>query len=310
MHYSPLRYPGGKNKIAAFIAKLCEVNEINGHYIEPYSGGASVALCLLLEGYVNKITINDADRSIYAFWYSLIHETDRLIERIITTPVTVEEWDRQRHIQSIKNTVELLDLGFSTFFMNRTNRSGIILGGIIGGRGQLGQYPIDCRFNKEELIGRIINVAARQDCIEVRNLDALDLIKELPSGQNQDTLIYFDPPYFNKACSLYLNHYQPQDHEDVRNAITEVSGYQWVVSYDNLKEIRQLYQNYRSKYFSFKHTAFEVRDGKEVMFFSPGLLLSNCRHWDPRQFKFKGKNENRRVEYDFPKPPSKSPQGV
>ena len=73
--YSPLRYPGGKNKLSAFIAKICIDNNINGHYVEPYSGGASVALFLLLEGFVNKITINDKDRAIYAFWYCVLNKT-------------------------------------------------------------------------------------------------------------------------------------------------------------------------------------------------------------------------------------------
>ncbi len=60
--YSPLRYPGGKNKLAKFIASICVQNNINGHYVEPYAGGASVALHLLINGYVKEITINDFDK--------------------------------------------------------------------------------------------------------------------------------------------------------------------------------------------------------------------------------------------------------
>ena len=57
MFYSPLRYPGGKNKLAKFIAKICVDNDINGHYIEPYAGGASVSLYLLIEGKVKKLRL-------------------------------------------------------------------------------------------------------------------------------------------------------------------------------------------------------------------------------------------------------------
>ena len=166
-HYSPLRYPGGKNKLSAFLAKICVDNNINGHYVEPYSGGASVALFLLLEGFVSDITINDKDRSIYAFWHSVLNKTTQLCERIENTEITVTEWNKQREIQNRKETADLLELGFSTFFLNRTNRSGIINAGIIGGKEQNGNYLMDCRFNKSELIQRIKIIAKRKKNIRL-----------------------------------------------------------------------------------------------------------------------------------------------
>jgi len=150
MFYSPLRYPGGKNKLSAFIAKICIDNNINGHYVEPYSGGASVALFLLMEGFVEKITINDKDRSIYAFWYSVLNKTNKLCERIENAELNIEEWRKQKEVQANKKKADLLDLGFSTFYLNRTNRSGIINAGVIGGIQQNGNYLMDCRFNKED----------------------------------------------------------------------------------------------------------------------------------------------------------------
>ena len=162
MFNSPLRYPGGKNKLSAFIAKICVEQGIDGRYVEPYAGGASVALFLLLEKIVQKITINDKDRSIYSFWYSVLNCTEELIERIETTPITIENWYIQKEIQTRKEDVDLLDLGFSTLFLNRTNRSGIISGGMIGGISQDGNYKLDCRFNKVEIIRRIEEIASRK----------------------------------------------------------------------------------------------------------------------------------------------------
>ena len=153
--YSPLRYPGGKNKLARFIASLCVSNNISGHYVEPYTGGASVALKLLLDGYVNEITINDLDRSIYAFWHSILTNTNKFCRKIRNTEVTLNNWKRFRKIFLNKEKASLFDLGFATFFLNRTNRSGIINGGVIGGVKQKGEYKIDCRFNKDNLIDRI-----------------------------------------------------------------------------------------------------------------------------------------------------------
>lgn len=293
--YSPLRYPGGKNKLAAFIAKVCKDNNINGHYVEPYSGGASVALFLLLEGFVDHVTINDMDRSLYAFWYSILNNPDEFIERIMETPITIEEWLKQREIQKHKKDIDLFDLGFSTFYLNRTNRSGIITAGVIGGQKQSGEYKMNCRFNKDGLIKRIRRIANRAENITLHNLDALVLMKTIDSPVD-NTLVYFDPPYYNKASSLYMNHYDPLDHIGVRDGIAKLP-YLWVVSYDNTEEISSLYSDFTIKEFEFKHTAYESRVGKEIMFFSEKLELPKISDWDPLRFKLQKKQEKNKLVY-------------
>lgn len=286
MYYSPLRYPGGKNKLSAFMAKICIENRINGHYVEPYSGGASVALFLLLEGFVQKITINDKDRSIYAFWYSVLNKTNQLCEMIEKTGVTVEEWKIQREIQNNKNKADLLELGFSTFFMNRTNRSGIITGGIMGGVNQDGNFLIDCRFNKQELIQRIKVIASRKKDIRLYKKDAIKLITKIQLESNKNNVIfYFDPPYYLKASSLYMNHYKKESHKEVSDAIKRIQNIRWIVSYDNVPEIKDLYSDCSSKEYTFKHTAYNIRTGKEVLFFSPDLKQPELDNWNPLKFK-------------------------
>lgn len=286
MHLSPLRYPGGKNRIANFIAQVCVDNRISGLYVEPYAGGASVALFLLFSNVVKKIVINDKDRSIYAFWYSVLHHTDRLCQMIIDTEVNVENWHKQKKVQSRKQYANLLELGFSTLFLNRTNRSGIISGGIIGGIDQTGEYKIDCRFNKEELINRIRRIAQRKDYISVYNLDAISLIYKIEQQRSKNlmnALIYFDPPYYKKGGSLYLNHYIKSDHKDVAGAIS-LLNYKWIVSYDNVPEIQELYKKFRNIEYSLKHTAHSARDGGEVLFFQDSLIIPNL-HQNPIEYK-------------------------
>ncbi len=292
MFYSPLRYPGGKNKLSAFIAKICVDNSINGLYVEPYAGGASVALFLLFEGFVNKIIINDKDRSIYAFWHSVINKPKELCELIDRTEVTIENWYKLREVQKLKNKADLLNLGFSTLFMNRTNRSGIINGGPIGGYEQLGDYKIDCRFNKEEIKRRIINIASRKKDIKLYRKDALkliDLIEEKADKEN--TVIYFDPPYYLKASSLYMNHYSNDNHETVCNRIKNISNIRWIVSYDNVPEIQNLYSNFEKKEYSFKHTAYKVREGKEILFFSDNITIANIIKNNPVKYKLQRKTK-------------------
>ncbi|WP_392419691.1 DNA adenine methylase [Capnocytophaga canis] len=286
MHYSPLRYPGGKNKLSAFIAKICIDNDINGHYVEPYSGGASVALFLLMEGYVSKITINDKDRSIYSFWHSVLNNTEKLCYLIEQAEFSIEEWRKQKSIQSRKEKADLLELGFSTFYLNRTNRSGIINAGVIGGIRQNGNYLMDCRFNKVDLINRVKKIAKRKKNIRLYNEDAVNLIDKIQKEtKDNNTIFYFDPPYYLKARTLYMNHYQYGDHKQVSEKIKNIQNIHWIVSYDNVPEIKELYKEFSKKEYSFKHTAYDSRDGKEILFFSNKLKQPQEKDWNPLNYK-------------------------
>lgn len=274
---SPLRYPGGKSKIAAFVKQIIKDNNLlDGVYVEPFAGGAAVALSLLMDEYVSRIVINDNDRSIYAFWYSVLNETERLCQYIEETPVTMDTWRMQREIQSAdnKNTVDLLSLGFSTFFMNRTNRSGIIKAGVIGGFNQTGNYKIDARYKKEELIGRIRRIAAYADRIELHNEDAADLISRISNITPQNTIMYLDPPYYKKGRGLYMNYYNDSDHKTIRDVITNVNTIRWIVSYDNSTFIKSLYEDFRSQEFYLNYSANNNGKGTEVIFFSNNCIVS------------------------------------
>lgn len=274
---SPLRYPGGKAKIADFIKQVVKDNDLlDGVYVEPYAGGAAVALSLLMDEYVSRIIINDKDRSIYAFWYSVLYDTDRLCKLIEETPVTMETWWEQRTFQSVENkeTTDLLTLGFSTFFMNRTNRSGIIKAGVIGGFDQRGNYKIDARYRKEDLIARIRRIASYADRIELHHEDAVDFVKHIVQVLPQNTILYLDPPYYKKGRGLYMNYYEDADHEKIRDVITNVDTFRWVVSYDNSLFIKELYHSFRSQEFYLNYSANNNVKGTEVIFFSNNCLVS------------------------------------
>lgn len=298
MFYSPLRYPGGKNRLSAFLAKICIDNNIHGHYVEPYAGGASVALFLLLEGYVSKITINDKDRSIYAFWHSIKNNCIQLCDLIDRTEITIENWYKQKEIQKQKDNVDLLTLGFSTLFLNRTNRSGIIKGGVIGGIRQDGDYKIDCRFNKEDIKQRIKFIAKYASSIEVYNDDAIDLIDKIQlEAVNEGTIFYFDPPYYLKADQLYMNHYMDEHHKVVSDKIKAIKNIHWVVSYDDNINIEKLYLNLPTKKYSFNHSAGISKSGKEIMFFSHDLKQPGVIDYNPVNFKIKINKNRKEIVY-------------
>lgn len=277
MFYSPLRYPGGKNKLSKFIAQICVDNNICGHYVEPYAGGASVALYLLLEGKVNNITINDYDRSIYAFWYSVLNHTNKFCELIENTDINIENWLKMKEVQKNKKKADILELGFSTFFLNRTNRSGIINAGVIGGIKQVGIYKMDCRFNKKDLINRIRLIAKYKKNIKLYRKDALKLIEKIKKeSSNNNTIFYFDPPYYIKGPGLYKNSYNNDDHKKVSQEIEKIKTIHWIVSYDNTSKVKDFYKFVKNSFeFNLTYTAFCIKKGKEILFFDPKLKNIN-----------------------------------
>ncbi|MEC1723079.1 DNA adenine methylase [Schinkia azotoformans] len=271
---SPLRYPGGKNKTYKYIRQLVMINNCTT-YIEPFAGGSAVALNLLLDGVVKKIIINDFDKSIYALWYSIVNHPNQLIGLINDTEITIEEWYKQKELQKNKENVPLLELGFSTLFLNRTNRSGIIKGGAIGGIKQNGNYSIDCRFPKESIINKIRAISNLSSKIEVYNLDALVFINNVIK-KTRNSFTFFDPPYFKKGPSLYTNFYKNEDHKELSEIIQkELRNRKWIVTYDNAIEIKNMYHKLNYIEYYLNYTAGSSKKGIEYMFYSNNLQIDD-----------------------------------
>ncbi len=297
MYYSPLRYPGGKSKLASFISKVCIDNNIKSTYLEPYAGGASVGLHLLLNGIVNDICINDADKSLYSFWFSLVNHSEELLRLIHDSPINMETWRACKEIQNQKDNANILDLAFSTFFLNRTNRSGIIKAGVIGGNDQTGNYKMDSRFNKAALIDRIEHIVCESNRITVTNNDAIDFINlQRNLGVRDDVIAYFDPPYYFKAKSLYMNHYNPEDHKLVAESILAINEFKYIISYDDTEEIKQLYSRLPSKSYSFTHNIINSRKGEEILFFEPSLKIESLLEKNPVKYRHR-KNTPKKIFY-------------
>lgn len=273
MNGSPLRYPGGKALMTPFLVDLFRENGLQHIvYAEPYAGGAGAAINLLMENYVDRIIINDANIGIYSFWHFLITEPDRFIQTTEEIPVTLTEWYRQKEI--IKNsTVPSFELGVATFFLSRTNRSGVIKGGPIGGsteeHQQSAKYKIDCRFNKTNLVARLRDIADKRDRISVFNMDALDFLQLLP----HDTFVYLDPPYYVKGKSLYMDHYKEDNHQQLATYLLHEAAFPWLLSYDDTPQIREKYQDLVLYRFPLKYTVSTQRIGYELLTHSNQLHI-------------------------------------
>lgn len=272
--YTPLRYPGGKGKLAPFIKNIFRHNMLcDGTYIEPYAGGSAVALTLLLEGLAWNIVINDIDERVYAFWWCVLNDTENLLRMISDTNVNIKTWEKQKEIHKDIEKYSTLEIGFATFFLNRSNRSGILQAGVIGGKNQNGPYKIDARYNKKELCERINLIAQYKNRIQLYNLDAIDLIDKMSKNIAEKSLFYFDPPYFNKGKMLYRNSYNLEDHRIVAKKITSLKT-PWLVTYDNAPEIKELYATENQIEFDISYSAHKERlRGTEIMFYSKDLIL-------------------------------------
>ena len=288
MNATPLRYPGGKSLMTKFFEEVIETNSMkNVVYAEPYAGGAGAAINLLLNKKVDSIKINDANIGIYSFWYFLINESEKFLRKFNRTEVSLKQWQKQRKI--VKTATEpSLKLAFATFFLSRCNRSGIINAGPMGGQDPFLQinatYKLDCRYNKKELKNKLKQIIDNKEKICVYNDDALKFLKRFRK-KAENILVYLDPPYYIQGAKLYMNYYKHADHAKLAEFLKKSDKFKWILSYDNVEQIRDLYSDCNLYKFNLKYSAQKTKKGVELLTHSKNLILPK-----PLEIKRKSKN--------------------
>ncbi len=284
-NYSPLRYPGGKSKLAPFVSLVIKKANIKKPiYIEPFAGGAGTALELLFNGIVDEIVINDYDKAIYSMWRAILTNTRKFIELIENTPLNDIEWRKQKNIYTTKNQKYSLELGFAAFYLNRTNRSGILSAGPIGGHNQTGNYLIDARFNKDDLIARIQKISKHRDKIHIYNQDVRTFLNVYACRYMENAFVYFDPPYYHKGKQLYKNYFEHRDHLQIRDIIVNLNC-PWIVTYDDVAEIRELYNMYEGYNFDLVYGVANTGLNSEIMFLSNQKLAPSTNELEEANIK-------------------------
>jgi DNA adenine methylase len=275
---TPLRYPGGKGRLGPWLADLMHFNGISGGwYVEPYAGGAGAALFLLMQGHVDHIIINDVDPAIYSFWRAVTGANESLLSMIRNTPITMDTWERQREVLLHPEDFDYLQVGFAAFFLNRTNRSGILSAGVIGGRAQAGKWKLDARYVSADLISRIAAIGLLAPRITVLGIDAVELLTDVGPGLPEECLVYLDPPYYVKGSQLYRNHYGPDDHAEIARCVASAE-YPVVVTYDDCQEVRDLYRGLGEVNFSLHYSTHSARPlANEVLYYKNLELPSDPR---------------------------------
>ncbi len=289
---TPLRYPGGKTVLTDFLQRVIEATRLRDpYYAEPYCGGGGAAISLLRREAVTDVFLNDIDPAVFAFWQSVRDDSKGLCRRISECPVTLKEWERQREILQNPSNRAPLELAFACLFLNRTNRSGVLAAGPIGGKGQNGTWTLDARFNRQDLIEKIQRIARYRSRLHVFQLDAEEFLTSVVAKFDRASLTYLDPPYYRKGQCLYANYYGPTDHRRLATLLRSGVVTHWIVSYDNVRAIRRLYRAFPRLTYSLAYSASRRYQGREVMFFSPEIRLpsqvdpfasSRCRRWRGR----------------------------
>ena len=266
---SPLRYPGGKASLAAFLGRTIELNNLSGcSYLEPFAGGAGAALRLLREGVASELYLNDLDPHIVSFWSAVLNEPERFADAVLTVPMSIAEWRKQEQISRRADSGRPFELGFATFYLNRCNRSGIILGAApIGGYAQAGTWRMDARFYRESLADRILAIGRRRDQIHVTNMDAVEFLSKRFSGGHghNSAFVYLDPPYYANGNRLYMNYYCDPEHQKLARYMQAQDGLKWLMSYDDTDYIRRLYADCEVSTFYLQYSVQRSRRAQELL---------------------------------------------
>ncbi len=287
-YLSPLRYPGGKARLAPYLTRLINAqNPSPSQYAEPFAGGAGAALRLLYDGTVEQIHLNDLNPGIAAFWRASLDLPNQFCHSIQTVPLTIDEWHHQSSIYANPSGHDDFDLGFATFYLNRTNRSGILNARPIGGFEQLGRWKIDARFNRDALCARIQAIADLRHRIYITEYDALYF---LTSIQNiaEDVFVYADPPYLVQGEGLYLHAFDANAHLQLANVLAE-ANFPWILTYDDDPRITDLlYNGGRCATFDIAHTAHKQHVGTEAVIYSQHLVVPDMEITSGRLARWAG----------------------
>lgn len=240
--YSPFRYPGGKTWLIPRIRKWLASTLKPLYFIEPFAGGAIVGLTVAFEGFADNVILVEKDEQVASVWHSIINDeggADWLATRINDFNL-VTETAQFVISDKPKNTREL---AFQTILQNRIKQGGILADGAgMLKNGENGKGILS-RWYPQTLQKRIREIARIKGCICFIEGDGIEIIREY--AQNANATFFIDPPYTasTKKAGARLYKYHQLDHDELFQEVSRIKG-NFLMTYDDAKEVRKLARNY------------------------------------------------------------------
>ncbi len=268
---TPLRYPGGKTWLLDYVKEFLKFHRLEPiALVEPYAGSASISIGLLRVGLVQEAFISEKDPLIVAFWNAVLENNDELIEYVSTLEISMDTWFSSKKYLSYDSAEKYstIELAGAFLFFNRTNYSGIIKGGPLGGKRQESSYKLDCRFNRKRIMEKIRNLQGLEGRLHVSESDGIDFMEKMAMNGPEEMIFYIDPPYYGAGKNLYRYYFTDKEHEELSAFLTTLE-LPWLLSYDDAEFIKALYKK-KTKFpvYTDYQSGYLKKDVKE-------LLISN-----------------------------------
>lgn len=280
-YVSPLRYPGGKARMAPYLAAMFaeQVSVMDVEvWLEPFAGGAGAGLSLLDDDAVGEIWLTEKNPALAALWRAMLTENETLATHVEQTVPDLDlwAWARSQVAAAARPGTTDADTGFAALVLNRCSRSGMVNPrvGPIGGKSQNGPWTLASRWNAPALAERIRHVGSLSGRIRFTEGDAVTAIADLAdSGIEDEVIAFVDPPYLREGNRLYANGMDAADHQRLADALN-ASPVRWMLTYDDEPTVAaDLYPHRRVLAYRIANTANRARIATEHAVVSDNLVL-------------------------------------
>lgn len=278
-YLSPLRYPGGKARMAQFLGELFaqQVSVMDVEvWIEPFAGGAGAGLALLEARAVPEVWLTEKNPAIAALWRAVLDDHEQLAARVEAAVPDMALYDWAREQVAAAGECAEDELAFAALVLNRCSRSGMVhpSAGPIGGKSQTGRWTIASRWNGPGLAERITHLQTLSGRIRFTEGDAIRALAGLVDcGFEDEVLAFVDPPYIREGNRLYANGMAAADHQRLADVLNASSA-RWLLTYDDEPVVvDELYPDRRVLAYQISNTANQARIATEYAVLSDHLAL-------------------------------------
>lgn len=132
---------------------------------------------------------------------------------------------------------------------------------------------MDARYNRTILIHHIEEIAKYRKQIVIYNKDIRSFIDNIIPCYPTSSFVYFDPLYYVNGQRLYKNALSLSDHSKIASSIINGVECQWIITYDDVLELRKIYAEFPQAVYTLNYSAANKGKGSELMIFKSAELI-------------------------------------